>query len=181
MAQNKKSFVLYTDVKHSLDMLSNEEAGILFKTILDYVNDLNPIIENRYIQLAFEPIKQALKRDLKKYEVYIDKQKENGKKGGRPKTQKKGSLSEKPKKPVSDNVNDIDKRKQNFYEELKSYKTIYQDKTLEAFYLYWTELNPSKTKMRFEQEKTWETKLRLKRWAGNNFKPIQNKVVNMQL
>jgi len=37
------------------------------------------------------------------------------------------------------------------------------------FKKYWTELNKSGTKMRFELEKTWDTKRRLDRWAKNNF------------
>ena len=65
MAKNKKSFVLYTDLKFTVDKLRDETAGKLFKHILDYVNDKNPIAENELIEIAFEPIKQSLKRDLK--------------------------------------------------------------------------------------------------------------------
>ena len=36
-----------------------------------------------------------------------------------------------------------------------------------AFLEYWTELNKSQTKMRFEMEKTWDTKRRLGRWRQN--------------
>ena len=41
----------------------------------------------------------------------------------------------------------------------------------ENFYLYWSELNKSKTnpKMRFELERTWSLNLRAKRWISNNF------------
>ncbi len=35
------------------------------------------------------------------------------------------------------------------------------------FLEYWTELNKSQTKMRFEMEKTWDTKRRLGRWEQN--------------
>ena len=35
---------------------------------------------------------------------------------------------------------------------------------------YWTEQNPSKTKMRFEMEKTFDIKRRLKRWVDNSTK-----------
>ncbi len=35
------------------------------------------------------------------------------------------------------------------------------------FFFYWTEPNPSNTKMRFELEKTWDTKRRLIRWMKN--------------
>ena len=36
------------------------------------------------------------------------------------------------------------------------------------FISYWSELNRSKTKMRFELEKTWETKRRLQNWMRNS-------------
>jgi len=69
------------------------------------VNDLNPKSTDRLTEIAFIPIKQALKRDLKKYETYIEKQKANGKKGGRPKTQKTQAFFKKPKKADNVNVN----------------------------------------------------------------------------
>lgn len=67
MAENKKSFVLYSDQRSIIDMLPNELAGQLFKHIYSYVNDENPINDNPMINLAFEPIKLQLKRDLIKW------------------------------------------------------------------------------------------------------------------
>lgn len=69
MAENKKSFVLYSDLIHSIETLTDSEAGTLFKHILRYVNDKNPDCPDRITQIAFEPIKQQLKRDLAKYET----------------------------------------------------------------------------------------------------------------
>ena len=86
MATNKKSFVLYTDIIETVKQLDNEKAGELFKHILSYVNDEDPVTDDVIINLVFTPIKLSLKRDLKKYDKYIKKQSENGKKGGRPKT-----------------------------------------------------------------------------------------------
>lgn len=143
MASGKNSFVLYTDLIHTVKKMSDSKAGELFKTILSYVNDENPIIEDLLIEIAFEPIKQALKRDLKKWEGFIDKQSYNGKLGGRPKkaltenpsllekTQpnpKNPSLLEKthsnplkPKKAVSvsviDTVSEITVRKDDYKKE----------------------------------------------------------------
>jgi hypothetical protein len=67
MAENKKSFVLYSDNKSIIDLLSNEQAGLLLKTLFAYVNDENPTIDNSIV-LVFEMIKVQLKRDLKKWE-----------------------------------------------------------------------------------------------------------------
>ena len=93
MADNKNSFVLYTDLHHTVKKLSDEQSGKLFKHILSYVNDENPVLNDFVLEIAFEPIKQTLKRDLKKYEAICLRNKVNGSKGGRPKIKK-------PKKPI---------------------------------------------------------------------------------
>ena len=81
MADNKKSFLLYCDLIHTVQKLSDEQAGKLFKHVLEYVNDLNPETEDLLTQVCFEPIKQNLKRDLQKYEQIRKKKSEAGKKG----------------------------------------------------------------------------------------------------
>lgn len=68
MAKDKKSFILYAELLQTFEELSNEEAGILIKHILRYVNDLNPDAPDRLTKLLFTPIKNTLKRDLVKYE-----------------------------------------------------------------------------------------------------------------
>lgn len=70
----------------------------------------------------------------------------------------------------------LKERKNNFKEELKIYlDNPYSKDLLNNFYMYWTESNKSQTKMRYEQEKTFEIRLRLQRWAANDFnKPSQN-------
>jgi hypothetical protein len=67
MAKDKTSFVLYSDSKSIIDLMTNEQAGLLLKTLFAYVNDENPTIDNS-IAIVFEMIKLQLKRDLKKWE-----------------------------------------------------------------------------------------------------------------
>ncbi len=64
MAEEKKGFILYSDIIHTIEKLTDEQAGVLFKHILKYVNDLNPECEDLITEIAFEPIKQSLKRDI---------------------------------------------------------------------------------------------------------------------
>jgi len=74
MAEDKKGFLLYADLIHTIEKMPNDKAGLLFKHILNYVNDLNPVTDDLIVELTFEPIKQQLKRDLLKYkETKIDK------------------------------------------------------------------------------------------------------------
>lgn len=112
MAKEKKSFILYTDIKSTVDKLSDEYAGRLLKHILSYVNDENPTTDDLLLEIAFEPIKQQFKRDLEKWEAIKEKRSEAGKLGGRPKKQTKANKANgffekqtKAKKAVSVNVN----------------------------------------------------------------------------
>ena len=58
MAENKKGFVLYCDLIHTIEHLTEQERGKLLTIILEYVNDNNPTIEDRLLKAVFEPIKQ---------------------------------------------------------------------------------------------------------------------------
>ena len=78
MAENKKSFVLYADLISNIDHLTNEEKGILFNHLLEYVNDMNPILEDRLILTAWKPIERQLKRDLQKYEGTKEERSKSG-------------------------------------------------------------------------------------------------------
>jgi len=109
MAENKKSFLLYCDQQGIFNQLPDEIAGRLIKHIFAYVNDEEPVTDELIVNIAFEPIKQQLKRDLVKYNQFVDKQRDNGLKGGRPKkpneTQKTQAFTEEPKKADNVNVN----------------------------------------------------------------------------
>ena len=187
MAENKKSFLLYSDLIHTIEKMSDEDSGKLFKHILKYVNDKNPTTDNIVIELVFEQIKQQLKRDLVKYESIRERNRINGKKGGRPKEQeepkKPTGLSGNPKKPKkadndndNDNVSGNDKTKKNieerekeFFSSLTPFVETYGKNMIREFYDYWTEPNKSKTKMNFELKKTWDTKRRLVTWSNKDF------------
>lgn len=82
MAKDKNSFVLYIDLINTVSKLPDDQAGKLFKIILEYVNDKNPAVDDVLLQVAFEPIKLSLKRDLVKWKKKKKKNSENGKKGG---------------------------------------------------------------------------------------------------
>jgi len=81
MTEDKKGFLLYKDLIHTVDKMPDDKAGLLFKHILQYVNDNNPETDDLIIQLTFEPIKQQLKRDLKKYKNALDGKSNAGKIG----------------------------------------------------------------------------------------------------
>lgn len=82
MAENKKSFLLYANIIHTVKKLSKEQIADLFLTILDYVNDEKPVVTDFAVDLVFEPIKQQLKIDLKKWDEQILKYSNAGRAGG---------------------------------------------------------------------------------------------------
>lgn len=81
MAENKDSFILYKDQIGIFSKLSDAKAGKLIKIILDYVNDKDPVIEDMLLQVAFEPIKMQLKRDLKNWEAAVENKSKSGRMG----------------------------------------------------------------------------------------------------
>ena len=64
----------------------------------------------------------------------------------------------------------IKARKLKFQNEIAEHKEKYTSDMLNHFYNYWTELNRSKTKMKFELERTFEVPKRLVTWFKNNNK-----------
>ena len=107
----RDSFVLYADSLDILDLLTDEQAGQLFRAVRNYVKgDELPELD-KVTQVAFVPIKNHLDRDAEKYEQICKKRREVGALGGRPRKEPKGSeenqkvlaetkrFLEKPKKP----------------------------------------------------------------------------------
>ena len=88
-----------------------------------------------------------------------------------PQVKNKEEYKEEKKKTLSKNENEISKdfeaRKEAFRQEVFSLRSDYDDDVLKFFFEWATEPNKTKTKMRFESKKYWDTKKRLARWASN--------------
>jgi hypothetical protein len=108
MAEEKKGFLLYSDIIHTIEKLTDEQAGVLFKHILKYVNDENPECKDLITEIAFEPIKQSLKRDLLKWGDKKQKRSEAGIAGATKRWQNIANDSKriKPIANIAVNVND---------------------------------------------------------------------------
>ena len=186
MAKDKTSFILYCDQQGVFNKLPDEIAGKLIKHIFAYVNDENPPCDDLLLTIAFEPIKTQLKRDLRKYDDYIDKQKFNGAKGGRPKKDEETQITQpffqEPKKADNVNVNatvkDIKVKRDVFIKpsivEIKNYMLeIGMADVSEKWFDYY-ESNGwlvGKNKM-----KNWRAAVRT--WKNNN---LSNNVSNPQI
>ncbi len=77
-------------------------------------------------------------------------------------------------------------RKENFYKSLIPFvKTNtggrYSKEMIRAFFDYWSEMNKSETKMRYEKQPTWEVSKRLATWANKENFNGRNKNANASL
>lgn len=115
----KPSFLVYYDNEVIVLRLQDEEAGKLFKSLFPYGRrQVKPDFEeNPALAMAFDILSMAIDRDNEKYERRCDANRENGRKGGRPKkdqteTQKSERFFPKPKKADKDKDKDRDKDSQ---------------------------------------------------------------------
>ena len=76
----RDSFLLYTENAEQLEMLTDEQAGALFKAIMAYQTG-KPLPElDGMTAIVFSVIRQKLDRDAAKYEEVCEKRREAGKK-----------------------------------------------------------------------------------------------------
>ena len=111
MSNEKKSFLIYCDLIHTVEKLDDEQSGKLLKHILRYVNNKEPEPENQIIDLVFEPIKLQLKRDLIRYESIVSKRSKAGKASAKKRAQNSThvkSVEQNPTNPTDTIVTDTD-------------------------------------------------------------------------
>ena len=59
--------------------------------------------------------------------------------------------------------------REDFHQECLRYVGIYDEQRLADFYNYWSEVNEKTGKMRFEEQRYWNTERRLKRWMNTSY------------
>lgn len=89
---------------------------------------------------------------------------------------KEKSIEEKKREDNNKESTNVDKknaakaatltRKDGFYKSLVPFVDKYPKDMIRAFFDYWSEMNKSETKMRFEKQPTWEVGKRLATWAN---------------
>lgn len=81
------------------------------------------------------------------------------------------------KTSVSQKREAIKEREHEFGMSLIPYMEKYSKEMIRAFFNYWSEIDQSGTKMRFEREKTWETSKRLMTWANRDRPTSKSSVI----
>ena len=87
MAKNGYGFIFRTKHKYLFDALSNEQLGILWKKIIEYVeggDSTNLCFQDDCIRISFLSIKEQIDEDRNKYNTVCTRNRNNGKGGGRP-------------------------------------------------------------------------------------------------
>jgi len=82
---------------------------------------------------------------------------------------------DKHKVTIAEKIEACKKRKKEFYNEVARFSDKYEPEMLREFFDWFSELNKSGTKMKFEQNTTWETSKRLATWKNRDKKYGKNK------
>jgi hypothetical protein len=191
MAKEKKSFLLYCDIIHTVEQLTDEQAGNLFKHILRYVNDQDPQSDSVITKIAFEPIRQALKRDLEKYESIRKRNSDNARM--RWDATASSGIPNDTKNADSDIVIGIDSDK-----DIKKQRVVFEKPTLSELKTYMTEIGMNDVSEKWfdyyesngwlvgkNKMKNWRAAVRT--WKNNNLtnnvttpQVINRKIFNLQ-
>lgn len=83
---NKNSFLIYLDYEEQFNLLTDEQIGQLMRAIMKYEKTREEPKLDGMLKMAFSFIKAQLDKDRAKYEEKCEKNKQNGARGGRPKT-----------------------------------------------------------------------------------------------
>lgn len=112
----KDGMILYASYAEKFQRLTDAQFGRLIRLVFKYQagEDVGNI-DDFAVSLAFDVIRYDLDRNNEKYERIIERNRENGKKGGRPKNpvgfEKTQDNPEEPKKADKDKEKDKDKDK----------------------------------------------------------------------
>ena len=125
MKTDKKSFLFYQSWKTQIDILDDSELRKFINNLLSYHDGGEVVLESKYDKLLWNGVLPGLEVNNLKYQKTIERNRENGKKGGRPKKEaaetekpnefienlyKTDGFKEKPKKPDNSKV-EIDNSK----------------------------------------------------------------------
>lgn len=79
-----ENLLVYGSIFDLLEDMTNEEAGLLFKGLNDFRNGKEVKFDDRYLQGLWKGILPNLNKLVDNYDSKVARNRENGKKGGRP-------------------------------------------------------------------------------------------------
>ena len=170
----RDSSIFYRSFYEAIKSLPESNQLEVYNAIFEYSFNFVEIELTGLSSTIFTLIKPQLEANNKRYENgNKPKNKQNGSKTEAKDEQKisKVEANKNVNKNNNENENNnINDRIQNFKTKVYTYNNIHSVDMLYKFFNYWSELNKSGTKMRFELEKTWEIEKRLATWKNNGLK-----------
>jgi hypothetical protein len=108
MATGKERILFKRSWVHVFNKLEDHEAGQLIKHLLSYCDDQSPTAPNRLIEMVFEPMKQELKQDLRRWNEIVQQNKDKAAKRWGKNIQQDATASNGKQQQVSDADIDIE-------------------------------------------------------------------------
>ncbi len=137
---DKKSFLMYRDYGDVFESMSDEDAGLLIKALFAHEEGRDVALEGQ-IRATFMLLAKQLDRDRTNYEAMCERNRANGRKGGRPSLhggapeepgespQEPAATEEKPKEPTGTQshptISYKDKDKDNDMDTDKDEESVY--------------------------------------------------------
>ena len=176
----RDSSIFYRSFYEAIKSLPESNQLEVYNAIFEYSFNFVEIELAGLSNTIFKLIKPQLEANNKRYENgNKPKSKQNGSKTEAKNKQKISKVEANKNNNVNNNDNEnknlnsnnnINDRIETFKTKVFTYSNIHSVDMLNKFINYWSELNKSGTKMRFELEKTWEIEKRLTTWKNNGLK-----------
>ena len=185
---SKDSFIVYTSYEKNFSLLNMEQRGVLITAMMSYQlgNDLPEM--DALTEMAFSFIRDDMDRNNQSYEEKCNKNRENGKKGGRPKTEKANGFSENPEKANGyfENPNDNDNESDNDNDSKETKQRKFVKPSVDEVRQYCQERQNNvdpETFVDFYESKGWKVgsnamkdwKSAVRTWEKRSDKPVSNK------
>ena len=194
----RSNMLFYRGFYEAIEHLNFEEKGMVYSAIFNYgLNFVEPELPN-HLKTIFMLLRPQLDANIKKFKNGVtikmkDEEKKRIKKIAKDDAQRlanindqnlKGTVSKLSHYDVDDNRNlkevNLLKRKELFIADVKLHEDLFVQKVIDGFIDYWSEPNLARSKMKWELQKTWDTKRRLRLWNDRHwdYENKKNKIIN---
>ncbi|MCD8051893.1 MAG: DnaD domain protein [Clostridiales bacterium] len=170
----KNSFIVYTDIRHQTKLLTLEQTGALFLSMLDYAESIQPTFTDPLVQMAFSCVQPRMDRDREKYEAVCAAHREAGKKGGRPRKNQQTAQPEAEPIFLPKNQMDFPKTDNGLVSSVNDYESDSDTVSVQSLD-HGTQTEPTETCDRDGCERDFQDVLAYAKRAGFTFTSKQRK------
>jgi hypothetical protein len=194
--ESRDTCIFYRSIFEAIEMLQTDsEKATIYNAIFDYsLNFVEPQLEGTCLMI-WKLINPVLEKGNINFINGCRPKKKANEKPTRSETEAKPKRNRSEVEAYKDKDKDKDEDKEKdkiikqptfknwdeeeFKNEIRANKGDYKTEMLQSFFAHFSEKSPN-GKMRFQSEKTWETKKRLVKWKLNNYGNSNNKVASQK-